>query len=137
MKFQGATYKATFDYARLSGQLRTIYDFMKDGVWRTPQEVAELINNPNVCSVDANLRNLRKYENGPIVMRRDRNNVRGLSEYRMIIHREYRDFEPPAKPGSLVEMFDKQVAEKNKTVSIKPAKEANPPQDLFYEREAI
>lgn len=89
MKFHGQSYDAKQDYQRLAGQMKTIFEIMRDGVWRTTQELATLLNTPNQASCEANLRNLRKPENGGhMILRKNRNNVRGCSEYRLMVHRE-------------------------------------------------
>ena len=89
MKFNGHSYNAAKDYSRLAGQLRTIFEIMKDGVWRTTKEIADILGSPNLSSVEANLRNLRKPENGGHqILRKNRKGIRGWSEYRLMLYRE-------------------------------------------------
>lgn len=80
--FQGVTYDAKLDHARLSGQLERIYRYMQDGSWRTLQAISDATGAPH-ASVSAQLRNLRKKQHGAHqVDRRSRGN--GLYEYRLV-----------------------------------------------------
>lgn len=84
-KFDGATYEAKFDYSRLTKQIKRIYDLMKDGKWRTLEQMVTATGDP-AASVSAQLRNLRKKQFGSHVIERrhsgDREN--GLWEYRLL-----------------------------------------------------
>lgn len=51
------------DQAALGDQLQAIYDVMKDGEWRTVQEIAGLTHFAE-NSISAQLRNLRKLRHG-------------------------------------------------------------------------
>ena len=82
--FDGDTYEAEHDQARLTGQIGRIFDCMSDGEWRTLDEIASTTDDPH-ASVSAQLRNLRK-ENfgGHVVQKRSRGERdRGLWEYRL------------------------------------------------------
>ena len=58
-RFDGDDYKHERDSARLTGQIRRVYDFMLDGAWRTLDEISDATGDPH-SSVSAQLRNLRK-----------------------------------------------------------------------------
>lgn len=85
MKFSGAEYEAEHDHKRLAGQLGRIFELMEDGQWRTLAEIAIETVSPE-SSVSAQLRNLRKPENGAHTIERrvkgDRS--QGLFEYKLI-----------------------------------------------------
>lgn len=109
-KFSGAVYVQELDESRLTEQLKIVYRVMKDGIWRTVEELSALTGFKNQQSLDAQVRNLRKFQyngwdarlnpTGHFVARRNRNGIRGLSEYRLIVHREFQ------KEGSLKEAYD-------------------------------
>ena len=85
--FDGATYSTEFDEARLTGQLKDVYNLMAgDGKWRTLQEIYEVTGHSHQ-SVSARLRDLRKEKFGSHnVARRRRPTVlpeSGLFEYRV------------------------------------------------------
>lgn len=61
--FSGSDYNAARDSVRLTGQLLRVWDVMKDGKRRTLGEIARLAKAPE-ASVSAQIRNLRKPENG-------------------------------------------------------------------------
>lgn len=80
--FDGADYIKSRDDARLTGQLRRIWDFMKDEEWRTLDAIAAATGDPH-ASISAQLRHLRKPRfGGHSVDRRHKGN--GLYEYRVI-----------------------------------------------------
>jgi len=117
LRFHGSTYVEKRDYTRLSGALRAVYDLMQDGAWRTASEVAGALKHANIPSIESQIRNLRKPENGgndPIqnpdghfVERRNRNDTLGLSEYRLLKHRpKLEKPEPPMAPGAGGRMFE-------------------------------
>ncbi len=83
-QFNGSTYDAVFDHTRLSGQLKRVYDCMKDGVWRTLDEIAIATGDPH-ASVSAQLRHLRKEKFGSFeVTKRSRGDrEKGLYEYHL------------------------------------------------------
>lgn len=87
-EFSGAVYVAEFDYERLKGQVKEIYDLMKDGVWRTLQEI-ELATGYPQASISAQLRNLRKKSFGSQVVdkRRRGEEKNGLWEMQLVIQK--------------------------------------------------
>ena len=84
--FNGPEYDPRYDYARLTGQIRRVYDCMVDGRWRTLDEIHAETGDPH-ASVSAQLRHLRKPRFGShLVDRRARGNREsGLFEYRLVI----------------------------------------------------
>ena len=82
--FDGCAYQTEFDFSRLTGQIRRVYDCMRDGRWRTLEEIAAVTKDPQ-ASLSAQLRNLRKARFGGFTVekraRGDRS--RGLFEYRL------------------------------------------------------
>lgn len=80
-RFSGADYVPERDKRRLSGQLEAIYGLMKDGVWRTVDEIhAQTGRRYPHNSIQAQLRNLRKID---YTVERRRRNDSSLSEYRI------------------------------------------------------
>ena len=59
LPFDGVTYNHERDNIRLSGQCQRVFDVMKDGQWRSLQELAQEAEAPE-ASVSARLRDLRK-----------------------------------------------------------------------------
>lgn len=57
--FNGPSYDPKFDQARLTGQIRRIYNVMLDEQWWTLAEIAQTTNDPQ-ASISAQLRHLRK-----------------------------------------------------------------------------
>lgn len=84
-EFDGAAYVSEFDHSRLKGQMLKIWDLMKDGQFRTLQEIAQATNAPE-ASASAQLRNLRKQKFGSHTVERRRRGDRssGLFEYKLI-----------------------------------------------------
>jgi hypothetical protein len=83
--FDGETFCAAADGRRLSRQLRTIFDTMKDGHWRSPEEI-EAVTGVGWASASARLRDLRKEKFGAFRVHRQRRGdaERGLFEYRVL-----------------------------------------------------
>lgn len=86
MRFNGPEYDPQHDKTRLSKQHERIKELMKDGRWRTIQEISEITNDPGP-SVSAQLRHLRKERfGGFLIERRSRGNrIKGLFEYRLAV----------------------------------------------------
>ncbi|MFW6103130.1 MAG: hypothetical protein ACOC7M_02410 [Chloroflexota bacterium] len=85
--FDGPAYVPEHDQVRLTGQIRRIFRLMKDGQWRTLNEISGATGDPH-ASVSAQLRHLRKSRFGShTVERRRRNSPKeGLYEYRLIVN---------------------------------------------------
>lgn len=83
--FNGPDYVPEIDHARLTRQHERVRECMRDGAWRTLDEIATRTGDP-VASISAQLRHLRKARfGGWIVMKRPRTDrANGLYEYRMI-----------------------------------------------------
>ena len=84
--FDGDDYVAKRDYARLTGQILRIYDLVKDGKWRTLDQISKATDDPH-ASVSAQLRNLRKERFGGFNVER-RHISDGLYEYRLVLGNE-------------------------------------------------
>ena len=88
--FDGVTYDATLDEARLTGQLAKVRDLMADGNWRLLSGIAGHIGAPE-ASISARLRDLRKPKFGGFTVERQRF-FGGLYMYRVL---------PPEQDGQL------------------------------------
>jgi hypothetical protein len=84
-RFDGSNVIEAYDNERLTGQLKRVYDAMKDGNWRTLGEIEDRTGD-NQASVSAQLRNLRKERFGSYqVEKRTRGDRKsGLFEYRVL-----------------------------------------------------
>lgn len=91
IRFNGSDYKPEFDDERLSGQIKRVFDCMKDGNFRTLQEI-ELITGDGQASISAQLRHLRKERFGSnTVEKRSRGERKnGLWEYKLMISEDYK-----------------------------------------------
>ena len=85
--FDGSDYKPELDDKRLTGQIKDIYNLMKDGNWRTLDEIEKEVNHPQ-ASISAQLRHLRKVRFGSntINKRRRGDETKGLFEYQLIVN---------------------------------------------------
>jgi hypothetical protein len=86
--FDGATYERKEDHARLFGQAKDIFNVMKDGMWRTLDEINTATNHPH-ASISAQLRHLRKHKFGShVVSKRARGNrTSGYYEYQLLVNK--------------------------------------------------
>lgn len=80
--FNGADYNRKRDDERLTGQLKRIYDAIRDGEWRTLGQIEELTGDPQP-SISAQLRHLRKKRFGSHTIER-RHVEHGLYQYRLV-----------------------------------------------------
>lgn len=81
--FDGQTYIPNRDYERLSGQLKSVFDLMRDGKWRTLSEIAGKVEGSE-AAISARLRDLRKEKYGAHKI--DREHIdRGLYRYRLLV----------------------------------------------------
>ena len=82
--FDGATYDPNLDHHRLAKQLLRVFAVMRDGKWRTLEEVSTIVVAPE-GSVSARLRDFRKDKFGghEVERRRRGDEERGLWEYRV------------------------------------------------------
>ncbi len=85
--FDGPAYDPEYDHARLTGQILRVWDLMRDGQWRTLQEIADRTGDPH-ASISAQLRHLRKRRFGEHTVERRARGARsaGLYEYRVLVH---------------------------------------------------
>ena len=81
--FSGADYNRHQDRERLTGQIKRIYELMKDGQWRTLGQIAEYTEDPE-ASISAQLRNLRKPRFGGYIVEK-MNLGNGLFGYRLVV----------------------------------------------------
>jgi len=83
--FAGSTYDPEEDESRLTSQLLSVWNLMKDQQWRTLDEIGTAISSPP-ASISARLRDLRKPKFGSYVVERRARGVRsaGLFEYRLL-----------------------------------------------------
>ena len=87
-QFSGSDYTPAFDQERLTGQIRRVFDVMKDGKWRTLREIED-VTGDGQASISAQIRNLKKPEFGgwPIDKRTRGDRRSGLWEYSLILPR--------------------------------------------------
>ena len=86
-QFSGSTYKPEFDQSRLTGQMQRVFELMRDGQWRTLQEIRiESTGNDSEAAISARLRDFRKAQFGghAVERRRRGESERGLFEYRVV-----------------------------------------------------
>lgn len=90
-QFDGADYSPAHDKVRLTGQLERIFSLMRDGKWRTLEEISAVTEAP-AASVSAQLRHLRKPRFGMnTVNKRNRGNrSKGLFEYQLKVNHNYK-----------------------------------------------
>lgn len=83
--FNGSNYEPKLDDARLRGQIKRIYEVMKDGKWRTLGEIEALTGDPP-ASISAQLRHLRKARFGGFEVNKQQRGLRegGLFEYQVL-----------------------------------------------------
>src|SRR5689334_6409987 len=84
--FDGPSYDPVFDHARLTKQLGRVFECMRDGAWRTLQEIADVTGDPH-ASISAQLRHLRKPRFGASDVQKRRRGLpeHGLYEYRLVV----------------------------------------------------
>ena len=88
LNFDGETYDKELDQVRLTVQLYKVYNYMKDGKWRTLSELSYVVGGATQ-SLSARLRDLRKERFGEHTV--DRRRVEGLEkkgqwEYRLVVN---------------------------------------------------
>jgi len=83
MRFNGADYKPDRDNARLTGQLRRIWEIVIDGCWYTLKDIAVRTGDPEP-SISAQLRHLRKPRFGGYIVER-KYIANGLYQYRVLL----------------------------------------------------
>jgi hypothetical protein len=85
-EFDGTVYDPAADKDRLSNQLGRVFQCMRDGEWRTLDEIHKTTLGEPVASISAQLRHLRKPRFGSYrVEKRHRGDpAHGLFEYRLL-----------------------------------------------------
>lgn len=81
--FKGSDYDPKYDLKRLTGQLKDIYNLMKDGKFRTLREIESITGHPQ-ASISAQLRNLRNRFKMTLNKQPRGDRESGLFEYRVI-----------------------------------------------------
>jgi len=91
--FKGSDYIADFDYKRLKGQMRRVWDYMTSHGWATLDDIAQATGDPH-ASISAQLRHLRKPEFGAHKVEKRRylglEPETGLFEYRLQVNKNTR-----------------------------------------------
>lgn len=82
--FDGATFDPQLDQDRLSKQLGRVFELMRDGEWRTLDQVQAFAGGRE-AAVSARLRDLRKPRFGGYCVERRRVGVGGNWEYRVLV----------------------------------------------------
>lgn len=84
--FDGDTFDVALDQARLGAQYQRVWAVIRDGAWRTLQELAQASGDPE-ASVSARLRDMRKPKFGAHDIQRRRRGTpeRGCWEYRLVV----------------------------------------------------
>lgn len=102
IRFNGSDYEPEDDDKRLSGQINRIFNLMKDGVWRTLEEIEKTTDDPQ-ASISAQLRHLRKQRFGEHTVNKQRRGDRknGLFEYQLIESKPGEKYED----GQQIELF--------------------------------
>jgi len=88
LSFDGADFNQELDGARLTGQICRVYTIMKDGSWRSVAEIQTAIFKKFKVldpepSISAQLRNLRKPQNGANAVEGRRREKSSLYEYQL------------------------------------------------------
>lgn len=88
VRFDGSDYDSARDNERLTGQIKRIFDLMKDGNFRTLADIERVTRDPQ-ASISAQLRHLKKARfGGHGLEKRHRGEPKfGLYEYRLIVNK--------------------------------------------------
>lgn len=81
--FDGGTYEPKRDQARLGAQMDRVHQVMKDGQWRTLEEISRLTGD-GIAAISARLRDFRKEKFGAHTVNR-RYVENGLFEYQLLL----------------------------------------------------
>lgn len=81
-KFDGAFYEKRKDFARLDRQIDRVFAAVQNGKWTTVERIERLTNDP-ANSIQAQLRNLRKPENGGYTILSKR--VGAIAHYKLML----------------------------------------------------
>ena len=85
--FDGPEYTPTFDQERLTGQIRRVFNFMRNEQWYSLDEIAGATGDSH-ASISAQLRHLRKEKFGSHTVEKKRvgNPNHGFYQYRLIVN---------------------------------------------------
>ncbi|QDU34305.1 hypothetical protein KS4_23720 [Poriferisphaera corsica] len=83
--FDGRTYDVDRDGVRLTGQLKAVWVVMKDGEWRTFDQIKQAGVNGSDASISARLRDFRKDKFGGHEVSRRRGIASGVYEYQLVV----------------------------------------------------
>ena len=83
LRFDGSDYDPQRDNKRLGNQLTKIFELMKDGVYRSLNEIAAITGEPE-ASISAQLRHLRKKRFGSHDVNK-RHEGNGFYKYQLIV----------------------------------------------------
>lgn len=83
MRFNGPAYDPERDDERLSGQILRVFNLMRDGAWRTLEQIAATTGDPH-ASISAQLRHLRKERFGAHTVNRS-HITHGLFAYQLVV----------------------------------------------------
>ena len=86
MKFDGSDYVHDRDAVRLTGQIKDVFNLMKNGNWYSLDDIAQATGHPH-ASVSAQLRHLRKPRFGSHEVDKEYHD-RGLFYYRLIVNED-------------------------------------------------
>ncbi len=86
-RFDGPSYDPALDHERLTKQLGRVFECMRDGQWRTLNEIADATGDPH-ASISAQLRHLRKPRFGGHQVDKRRRGIaeQGCWEYRLVVN---------------------------------------------------
>ena len=82
--FDGETYSPKRDFIRLDGQLGRVFNLMKDGQWRTLNEISDAVGGSE-ASCSSRLRDCRKIRYGSHTVSRWHVG-NGLYKYRLVVN---------------------------------------------------
>jgi len=87
-EFNGPVYESKHDKLRLTGQIFRVFKLMRDGKYRTLEEISDATGDPQ-ASISAQLRHLRKRRFGKHEVKKQPRGERkhGLWEYQLIVNR--------------------------------------------------
>ena len=82
-RFDGSDYNHIRDFVRLHGQMKRIWEIVKDGQWHTLSDLSKKTGDPE-ASISAQLRHLRKPRFGGHTIEKQRF-PSGQYEYRLVV----------------------------------------------------
>ena len=93
-EFYGSNYVQELDEKRLTGQMLKVFNYMRNGKWRTLFEIADAIQEPE-ASISAQLRHLCKDVNGGHTKEKKRRGGKGGTwEYKLIVNNNSNGYTP-------------------------------------------